>query len=384
MADKPLTHQTEVFRIKEIFKHENADKMEILKIYGFTCCVGKGQFKVGDLAAFIQPDSIVPPTDDYNFLRSESDGDDFPVRRRRIKVRRLRGVISQGLVVAAPDGSKEGDDVSDILQITHYDPEVHSGFAAKGMGGEQDIPPDGYNPEYDIDTNFNRYGFLLQEGEEIVCTEKVHGSNVRFKFSKEKNKFYCGSHRRWLRGTMKEQIFFKNSFWEKLKFRLSVLFGKSKVSLRKGKNVWWDTLIAYPNVAKFIRDNPDCVIYGEVYGPIQKGYHYGSKEDVRFFAFDILRGNEFVGWDESQEIANDYQIPWVPLRYRGPYSEVMLRDLAEKDSIASTLEGGVQEGLVIKPIPERTELRIGRVQLKLISNRYYESKDCQFGDKVDN
>jgi len=171
------THKVEVVKIKKILDHPNADKMKIVKIWGFTCCVGLNQFKEGDLVAYLQPDSIVPPTKEYVFLNKGESLDDFPERRRRITVKKLRGVISQGLLMPAPEGSKEGDDVAEIMNITHYEPAPFS--KGKGGGkinsGEQDKTPEGYYPHYDVD-NFNRYMNVFEEIDcEIICHEKIHG-----------------------------------------------------------------------------------------------------------------------------------------------------------------------------------------------------------------
>src|SRR5438046_3480508 len=107
------THKVEVVRIERIEKHENADTLGIVNVFGgYPCCVRLGDFKEGDLAAYIPPESVCPATEPFAFL-----GD-----HRRIKVKRLRGVYSLGLLIHAPAGSKEGDDVAAALGVTHYEP----------------------------------------------------------------------------------------------------------------------------------------------------------------------------------------------------------------------------------------------------------------------
>ena len=60
-------HRVNVVRIKEVLKHPNADKLEIYPIDGtdYQYIGPIGQFKVGDLAAYIQPDSVVPDKPEY-------------------------------------------------------------------------------------------------------------------------------------------------------------------------------------------------------------------------------------------------------------------------------------------------------------------------------
>jgi hypothetical protein len=59
------THRVEVFRIKELTKHPNADKLELVQFFDVECAVRKGDFQVGDLVAYIQNESVVPPTEQF-------------------------------------------------------------------------------------------------------------------------------------------------------------------------------------------------------------------------------------------------------------------------------------------------------------------------------
>ncbi len=61
----------------------------------------------------------------------------------------------------------------------------------------------------------------------------------------------------------------------------------------------------------------------------------------------------------------------VPLLFSGPYDEAKAPLLAEG---SSTVPGAkhVREGCVIRPVIERTDPEIGRVQLKIVSSGYLE------------
>lgn len=56
--------------------------------------------------------------------------------------------------------------------------------------------------------------------------------------------------------------------------------------------------------------------------------------------------------------------------YRGPFNADVLA-LAEGDSLIPTAKH-YREGVVIRPIEERTDVSIGRVCLKLVSATYLE------------
>jgi RNA ligase (TIGR02306 family) len=133
MAEKKSNHQVKVVRIGEPRVHTNADTLELVDIpdTDYQVVVKKGEFKAGDFAVYIQPDSVVPQTEPFRFIWEGHIGVDgtVPEKRRRITVRKFRKEWSEGLLLidhAFPELEGkllwEGTDVSDILNITHYVP----------------------------------------------------------------------------------------------------------------------------------------------------------------------------------------------------------------------------------------------------------------------
>jgi RNA ligase (TIGR02306 family) len=121
-------HQVPVVRITDILPHTNADTLEIIRTLGYQTIVKKGDFKVGDLAVFVQPDSVVPEIKTFEWLWGDAIGP-IPVRRRRIKAKKLRGEWSEGLLLPitdfpelTPDVINGRYDVAPLLGITHYNP----------------------------------------------------------------------------------------------------------------------------------------------------------------------------------------------------------------------------------------------------------------------
>jgi RNA ligase (TIGR02306 family) len=155
------THKAECVRI-ELGPHPNADKLEVARIFGFTCCVAKDQFKDGQLAVYIQPDSVVDSTrPEFEFLAGHE----------RIRVKRLRGIVSMGLLLPAPDGAQEGEDFADYFGVTHYEPPLPGSSCGEVEGGPVGI----YAPKYDVESMF-RHKHLFIPGEEVIATEKIHGA----------------------------------------------------------------------------------------------------------------------------------------------------------------------------------------------------------------
>ena len=119
MSDRKLASIQRIVNIQPI---ENADSLELATVLGWHCVVKKEEFKVGDLVVYIEPDSILPARPEFEFLRP---------RKFRIKTIKLRGQVSQGLVMSLlilPEGrykrSLEGTDVTEILDIKKYDPQA--------------------------------------------------------------------------------------------------------------------------------------------------------------------------------------------------------------------------------------------------------------------
>ena len=177
---------------------------------------------------------------------------------------------------------------------------------------------------YDLETETHNYfaGDIL-----------VHNSNARFAW--RDNAMHCGSRKLWKK--------------------------------EDDNSAWWRALEAHPEVRKFCEEHPDIAVYGELYGPI-RSLKYGLREP-HIAVFDLLHGNTWLSHDEAHKIGPN--LPWVPFVMRAPFNMKLIEELAEQDSLVKTApQGHIREGVVVKPIIERTHPAIGRVQLKIVSNRY--------------
>jgi hypothetical protein len=165
-------HKIEVIRLDEILPHDNADKLEIAVVWGYTCVVAKGQFEAGDLAAYVLPDSLVDVSvPEFSFLlpKAKPDG------KYRVRGAAFRGVKSQGLLIPARKGWKVGDDVSDELKIEHYEPAV-SAAQVSGKAERTPLINGVAATEYTDIQNFRRHHTAFDEiKQEVVITEKIHG-----------------------------------------------------------------------------------------------------------------------------------------------------------------------------------------------------------------
>ena len=362
------THEVKVIKITEVSKHPNADSLEIYKIGSYDYqYVGKiGQFPVGSLAAWVDVDSLVPlARPEFAFL------DDGKGKTHiRITVRRFRGELSYGLLVPAPEGSQEDDNVMEQLEVLHYDPEIHGGTGPTGFkGGMSASGPDLPAPVYDLE-NFKKLHELFNEGENVILTEKLNGSNCRYVFDGEK--LHVGSHRTW---KMKPGTFIKTIEYLDNTTGLSVT-EETGIPVTKDifapESSFWKALEQNPWIEPWCRTHPGMVLYGEVYNVQGTKFTYGKKQgEVGFAAFDILDHGKWVvnGLmfdDPKYNIGLDETVKIV---YRGPLDRALLETLAEEPSCYEGQK--VREGLVIKlENEERHDFKHGRVALKYVSNQY--------------
>lgn len=350
------THSVQVVRISDIQAHPNADSLELVPVWGYTCAIRKGSFKVGDLAVYIEPDYEVPLTrPEFSFLTKPGSNK----QRHRIAVMRLRGVYSQGLLIPAPEGTTEGEDVMDMLGITRWEPPeemmIKGAFAEKG--------PEFAAPKYDLE-NHKKYRHLMRSEDEVILTSKIHGTNGRFVYAADpvtgEMRMFCGSRSQW-------------------KIRPGTVLPSSSEEGGEGivvkPNAWWSALEQNPWIETWCREHPGVVVYGEVYGPgVQRGFHYGlGTNKVGFAVFDVLREGRWVGNAEFVDSAEYAGLHFVPTLYRGVYDNEKISALAEETESWNGA-GHVREGVVIKLVTERWSDEIGRVALKHVSNRYLEMK----------
>lgn len=317
------THRVDVVRLGAIEKHPNADSLGLVQIGGYVCAVRLGDFHEGDLAAYIEPDYVVPASEPFAFL-----GD-----KRRIKVKRLRGVYSQGLLIRAPEGAAEGDDVMGLLGIVRYEPPEPASTA-----GEDASPPTGFFPVYDVEP-LRKYPGVFAEGEHVIVTEKIHGCSARFVFLD--GVLHLGSRTRWKKAGV--------------------------------PTVWSRVVEQNAGIGEWCRAYPGRALYGEVYGQVQDLKYDHDAGRLSFRVFDVWSDGAWLERSSSawQDAMHFCEV--VPLLYNGGFDAERIYSLAEGQS---TIAGHVREGCVVRALPERLAEfapgQVERAQLKVVGNGYLE------------
>lgn len=351
----------EVCEVDAIEKHPNADRLSIVSVKGWNSIVGLDQYKVGDKVVFIPPDCILPETliEKYNL--------DYIKKSGRTGTVKLRGFISQGLVLDVPQGNfRIGDDVASVLGITKWQPPEPAFYKGGGQVSKKKI-----NPLFDKYTeieNIKNFSDVFTEDDLVVFTEKLHGTNSRFgniPIGTNENAPFFYRIKSWIK---------KNIFHHEYEF----VYGSHNVQKSGsdnpqhfyGEDIWGNVAKKY-DLANTLPNN--LIFYGEIVGEGIQDLTYGFK-DHRLFIFDIkdVVTGKYLDWNYVLEFCNSLGIAPVPELFRGYYSEEGRKYFTVGRSQID--EKTVKEGIVIKPLIESNDRKIGRKILKSVSEEYLTRK----------
>ena len=155
-----------IFAIKiEPHPDPETTALECARIGDYRIVVQKGVYQDGDKVAYIPQDSILP---DNLIGELGLEGRLAGSQKNRVKAIRLRGQLSQGLVYPMPNRDI-GDDVTIELGITKYEPPIPA-----SMSGEV-VAARGKTLRHEVES-LKRYPDVFQAKQEVVITEKIHGS----------------------------------------------------------------------------------------------------------------------------------------------------------------------------------------------------------------
>jgi RNA ligase (TIGR02306 family) len=329
------THSVSIIEIGEVRPHQNAERLEIVPVNGWQAVVRKGEFKPGDRAIYIEPDYTVP-TDRPEFAFLAKDGKE----RHRLKAVRLRGVLSFGLLIPVPAALADrlvGEDVMEALAIERYVPAMRASLAASDALPEAEWPRL-YAPKFDVES-YQKWPDIIEPDEQVWVTEKVDGASARYVW--HDGRLHIGSRSQWLKD--------------------------------EGTHIWKRALDAAPAIRSWCEAHPDVILFGEVYGWVQSLRYGAEPGEVRFAAFAALDRDAWIDLPDLHARLMAAGVPVAPMLWRGPLDLAAVQEVAEADSALST-ETQMCEGVVIVPERQRRHPEIGRVALKLISNRFWESE----------
>ena len=124
------------------------------------------------------------------------------------------------------------------------------------------------------------------------------------------------------------------------------------------------------------------VVYGETFGKVQKNFAYNVPGGVDFRVFDMMLDGNYIDYDDCVAICNKYRVQMVPLIARIPYDLDAVAELSKGTTRVNDATH-IREGVVVKPVHERRDHKVGRVILKYVSDDYLLSKSSMKHDTTD-
>lgn len=365
------TFAVSILPINKLEKHPNADTLGLAYIDDYVCIVGLNTFKEGDLVAYIPEGAVVPDDVAEKLGLAGKIGN-------RLKAIKLRGIVSQGIVYPVKDntlelpngetvGVFEGQDVAEVLGITKYVPEIPA-----SLGGEVFASDPRYTVRFDIE-NIKRHPSVIVPGEDVVFTEKIHG-------------------------TFTQVVFLPKAFIDKegLDYQ-DALSNEHGLVMVGSKSLSGDGLMFKMNDAnernvyvRVVKDNDmldmfteqfgdrtePVIMLGETFGAdvqdLKYGYNHRGQSGFRAFAIYEGTRSRFrvMNSDDLDVVLSKMNIARVPVLYRGPFSKEVMLQYTEGKETVSGKEMHIREGIVIIPRVERYDPLFGRVILKSVSNEY--------------
>jgi len=269
-----------VVKIIDIQPIPGADAIVVATVKGWKVVVKVNEYKVGDLAVYYEIDSFLPIRPQFEFLRKSSYKRMGSSEGFRLKTIRLRGQISQGLLTPIPEGisnPREGDDLTEALDIVKYEPPIPAQLAGKIKGTFPSFIPK--TDEIRIQNFESEVGFS-PVGERAYVTEKLDGTSFTCYFN---NGVFGVCGRNWELSETSD-----NSLWR----MANVLQLKEKMT-KHGKNI---------------------ALQGELVGAGINGNLYGLSDHKLYFftGYDIDKGRRMF-FDELEWVLFGLQLQMVPL-----------------------------------------------------------------------
>lgn len=331
--ERKLASIQKIISIQEIPGAHSIDKATIL---GWECVVKKGEFSPGDSCVYFEIDSILPEKPEFEFMRN---------KKFRVKTARFQKQISQGLALPVSSFTyadlspyKEGDDVTEVLQITKFDPEANIPAQLRGIAR-------GNFPSFLKKTDETRIqsipSFLENhKGETFYITEKCDGSSTT--------------------------VFIKNNEFRVCSRNLEL--AKESVENSKDiKNTFWKTAFDMKLDEKLLSVNKDIGLQGEMLGPgIQKNKYGLDRTTILFYNVYDISTNKYYDYSDFVNFITSLELKTVPI-LREIVLNHTVKDIVEMSRGQSKLAKVHREGLVFRSVIEGYDHATGRLSFKAIN-----------------
>lgn len=356
-------------RINKIEAIEGADNIEKAKVMEWECVVKKGEFNEGDLCVYCEIDSLLPSDAEWaKFMEP---------RKFLVKTIKLRGVLSQGLILPLSIVNKkvkEEDDVSELLNIKHYEkPATGSNipiskwkklwnwfiyiFLRKVLHLKESKTSKEFPTHLVSKTDelmLQSYSKILEElkGKECYITVKCDGSSATYIWYKKKQKklfefFFGSSYNVYSRNNIRTKD--RTSVYAKLGQKYNL----EKIMKKDGRNLAIQGEACGPSIQKnrLQLSQPDLFIFNIF--DIDKKRLFNDEEMLAFCRANGLKTVPLLG---RFVMGEEHTVEWFLNKAKGFYDGTKQR----------------REGIVVRPVvPFRSVVLKGKwASFKVLNNDY--------------
>lgn len=358
-------------KIENILPIEGKDFIEVATVLGWSIIVKKGDFQIGDLCIYIEPDSILPEIEEFEFLRSRCWNEKW--KGFRIKTMKMAGIISQGIVFPIdlfPGITREvGSDITKQLNIIKYDPE-----SLKELSNVKPTYKKVKNPIFRFllkfkwirDIFFPSYKKIPFPSHLVSKTDEQRIQNIPWILEKFKGTSCIVTEK--LDGCSATYIY------EKGKFKIC-----SRNVIVENKDSYYHQ-IAKKYKLKEKLQGTDYAIQGEIIGHSQNGsgINLYNREELEFYVFNIVdtKTRKLLPIWDMVRLCQEWNLNTVPIldyNYILGENHTTVLELLNFSNGQSKLYDVLREGVVIRESSNKYQpiANVGdRLSFKVISPKF--------------
>lgn len=334
--------------IESISPHPNADSLEKATMVDkdWKVVPRKGEFKPGDIAIFVEPDSVLPEHPDFKFLEPYG----FKVRKMV-----LRGELSQGLLLRL-DSAFVKEKLPNIPPVDTNVTEILGIKLAETKSEDCEVAfPTHIIPQSDEERVKSELKLLDEmKGKEVYISEKADGTSAT-------------------------NILFSDEF---------LVCGKNYVMKKGFKSHYFEMAEKY-NIERKLRaykakHGIELAIGYEIIGPgIQKNHLNLAEKEIRVFSVYDTGKRERYGLAKMTEVCKELDLPMVKIMWTGRYDFKTRREAL--DHLFEMALGKYdnsdheREGLVVRPM-EPVLSKVIEGGMSFLSFKYVTKEDATLDD----
>jgi RNA ligase (TIGR02306 family) len=159
------------------------------------------------------------------------------------------------------------------------------------------------------------------------------------------------------------------------------LAGSHRVQRGEGDEVYWSPRRHAEKLVEALgKYHRQVVLYGEIVGSDVQSLDYGYKGYEGYKAFDLMVDGRYADYHTFYVACLNYDVPMVPMLYFDKYESMDNIKISAKGTTAIDGAEHIREGVVVKPLLERHDPKIGRAIAKYCSDDYLLAKRSDFAE----